>query len=159
MKKLFCVVILMFVASTSFAARTMTIDPRSYESINREIIIIKLVCTAHTDGTFAAADIEDARPEPYWGEGYYLLDVWAVNSATDDHTNASVVTITDATGRQVIGTTAGDTLTLSQSASGIAYASMSRSAAQRAVTSQLTIAIADTGSTATVQTIYLVLGK
>jgi hypothetical protein len=70
-----------------------------------------------------------------------------------------VVTITDATGRQLIGATTGDTLTLSQTASAVAYASMSKGASQRPVTSRLTVAIADTGSTSTVQTLYIVLGK
>jgi hypothetical protein len=123
-------------------------------------LVIKLVCTAEADGTFADTQITAAHIGwNYWQAGYFLLDAWAVNSATNDHTNAAVVTITDETTHQIIGATAGDTLTLSQSASGVAYASMSRSAGQRAVTSKLTIGIADTGSTSTVQTIYLVLGR
>jgi hypothetical protein len=88
-----------------------------------------------------------------------LADIWVVNSATDDHTNAAVVTITDETTRQIVGTAAGDTLSLSQTASGVAYLSIDRGSGQRTITSLITIAIADTGSTATVQTFYLVFTK
>ena len=147
-------IVLVFTAN-AFAQDTMPFTGRG----DGNVVLVTAVCTAAADGTFTSRTITTELGFAYENSGYYLLDAWAKNSATDDHTNAAVVTITDATGRQLIGATVGDTLTLSQTASAIAYASMSRGASQRAVTSRLTIAIADTGSTATVQTLYLVLGR
>jgi hypothetical protein len=157
MKKLLGVFVLILVfTSIAFAADTMSFSANG----DGNLVLITAVCTAAADGTFTSRTIESTDVGfSYWTAGYRLLDVWAKNSATDDHTNAAVVTITDATGRQLVGATAGDTLSLSQTASGIAYLSIDRGSGQRAVTSKLTVAIADTGSTSTVQTLYLVLGK
>ena len=158
---LVCVMVIAFYGNVMAAS---SIVSTSYGQSNQgNMVLIKSVCTAHTDGLFT-----DTYPSgktitaaevgfEYSKAGYYLAHAWVVNSATDDHTNASVVTITDATGQVIIGAASGDTLSLSQAASGIAYLSAARSAAQRAVTSNLTIAIADTGDSATVQTIYLLL--
>jgi hypothetical protein len=153
------VVLVMAFAVNAMAASTIV--PTMYGQTDKgNMLIIKLVCTAHTDGTFTSTQITSSHIGwEYWKAGYYLLDAWAVNSATDDHTNAAVVTITDETTRQIVGATTGDTLTLSQTASGVAYLSATKGAGQRPITSKLTVAIADTGSTATVQTLYLVLGK
>lgn len=156
MKKLLIVLFVVFV----FTANAFAVDTMAFTSTgDSSSIRVKAVCTAAADGTFTSRTITTELGFAYENGDYYLLDAWAVNSATDDHTNAAVVTITDDTGRQLIGAAAGDTLTLSQTASAIAYASMTRSASQRSIKGRLTIAIADTGSTATVQTIYLVLGK
>lgn len=146
----------MFFASNVMAASSMV--AKSYGQPGKNMLVIAIVCTAHTDGTFTSEEITSAEVgQEYWKGGFYLAHAWAVNSATDDHTNAAVVTVTDSTGQQVVGATVGDTLTLSQTASATAYLSASRSAAQRPVVAPLTVAIADTGSTATVQTIYLLL--
>ena len=153
------VIVALLFSGAAFAASSMVVYPYAYGN-NGSQLVIKLVCTAHTDGTFDAKTITAAEVGyDYHKSGYYLLDAVAVNSATDDHTNAAVVTITDGTTRQIMGATVGDTLTLSQTASAVAYASMSRGASQRAVYSPLVVAIADTGSTATVQTLYLILGR
>lgn len=159
MKKLMLFLFAFFVfASTAFAASVITPHVRYYISTGEDVRIIRLTCTADSDGTFTSFAItEDDFARPYYNQGYYLAHAWAVNSATNDHTNAAVVTITDATGQVIIGAASGDTLTLSQAASGIAYLSAARSAAQRAVTSNLIVAIADTGDSPTVQTIYLLL--
>lgn len=160
MKKIVFILIILLFAGNVFAASSM-VASRDKDTTNSSVVVIKVVATAHTDGTFDSKQITAAEfgGSEYWRQGYRLIDAFAVNSVTDDHTNAAVVTITDETGRQLVGTTAGDTLSLSQTASGIAYLSIDRGSGQRAVTSKLTIAIADTGSTATVQTLYLVFSK
>ena len=171
MKRILMVVAIVLISANAFAAASIVAatDTRGgvmFESPDGNILLLKLTATAHTDGEFSAvvhtlsSSVITAKNKFgtwYYDTGYYLAHAWAVNSATDDHTNASVVTITDATGQVIIGAASGDTLTLSQAASGIAYLSAARSAAQRAVTSNLTIAIADTGDSATVQTLYLLL--
>jgi hypothetical protein len=161
MKRIFLVVaILILMVGNAFAASSIVLVPPVYESQDKNQMVITLLCTAHTDGTFDSKILTNTVVGfDYYNKGYYIIDAFAVNSATDDHTNAAVVTITDATGHQLIGATAGDTLSLSQTASAIAYLSIDRGRGQRAVTSYLTVAIADTGSTATVQTLYIVLGK
>jgi len=151
------------VAGPCFAASSMVVT-QSMLSHNGNAVLLKVVCTAHTDGTFDNKEINEAAASAgmardYWKMGYTLSHAWAVNSATDDHTNAAVVTITDETGQVIIGAASGDTLTLSQTASAKALMVADRASAQRSVTSKLTIAIADTGSTATVQTLYLLLRK
>ena len=152
-----CVALLF--AGNAMAASSMAV--KAYAIGNQgSMLVIQLTCTAHTDGTFDAKTVTAAEVGyDYHKSGYYFLDASAINSATDDHTNAAVVTITDGTTRQIIGATVGDTLTLSQTASAVAYASMARGASQRAVYSPLVVSIADTGSTATVQTLYLILGR
>jgi ribosomal protein S11 len=163
MKKLaICVLafaIAMF-AITAFAASKMDPHIRYYISPTENVRVIRVICTADSDGTFTSFQLDETGyTKEYQKQGYALAHAWAVNSATNDHTNAAVVTITDETGQVIIGAASGDTLTLSTAASGIALMVADRASAQRSVTSKLTIAIADTGSTATVQTLYLLLRK
>jgi hypothetical protein len=158
MKKLLIVLAVLLVASSAFAARTMSIDTRYAESVDRNMVLIKLSCVAHTDGTFASADIDDNRPDPYWSKGYKLLDAWVVNDATT-YPAAGAVTIVDTTTRQLVGTTAGDTLTLSTSASGVAYLAIDRGSGQRAVTSKLSISTTTTTTNGSIFTVYLLLGR
>lgn len=158
MKKLLIVAVVLLFASQAFSARTMSIDLRNAETAGRNMVLIKLSCVAHTDGTFASADIDDARPDPYWSGGYRILDAWVVNDATT-YPAAGAVTIVDATTRQLIGTTAGDTLTLSTSASGVAYLSVDRGSGQRAVTSKLSISTTTTTTNGSIFTVYLLLGR
>ena len=152
-------------AASSIVAATGTRGGISFESPDGKILVLKLTCTAHTDGNFDNKTLDSSVITAltkfaayYYDSGYYLADVYAINSATDDHTSGAV-TITDASTRQLVGTTAGDTLTLSTAASGIAHLSASRGVAQRSVSSPLVIAVSDTGSTAVVFTLYLVLVK
>jgi ribosomal protein S11 len=161
MKKIVMVSFFVLVCA-SFAFASSMVATQEYLSNNKSVLLIKVVATADADGTFSdkllnEAALDAGLQKPYDKEGFYLAHAWVVNSATNDHTNAAVVTITDGTGQVIIGAASGDTLTLSQVASGIAYLSAARSAAQRAVTSNLIIAIADTGASATVQTLYLLL--
>jgi hypothetical protein len=160
MKRFISILTVVLVMAFSFNAWALIVPTMYGQTDKGNMLIIKLVCTAEADGTFANTQITAAHIGwEYWRAGYYLLDAWAVNSATNDHTNAAVVTVTDESTRQLIGTGTGDTLTLSQAASGVAYLVAAKGASQRPITSKLTIAIADTGGSATVQTLYLVLGK
>jgi hypothetical protein len=168
MKKMLVLIVLALVLSAPAAYAASSIVPSLY-SISKDgtLLVVKLVCTAHTDGAFDPKQITNAEiiptgsylPVEYQNMGYVLAHAWSVNSATDDHTNAAVVTVTDETGQVIVGAAVGDTLTLSQAASGITYLVVVRGSSQRAVTSKLTVAIADTGSTATVQTLYLLLRR
>jgi len=157
-KVLALVVAIVLISVNAFAASSMTPNLKYFESKERTVRIISIVCTAHTDGTFNNYTLSDSNSIPYYQEGFFLADVFSVNSATDDHTSGAV-TITDASTRQLIGTTAGDTLTLSTAASGVGYLSVTRGVSQRSVSSPLVIAVSDTGSTAVVFTLYLVLVK
>jgi hypothetical protein len=150
-------------AASSIVAATGTRGGVYFEAPDGTMVVLKLTCTAHTDGTFDNKLLDSSVITAltkfgsyYYQSGYYLAHAWVVNDSTDNHASGAV-TVTDATTQQLIGTSAGDTLTLSTSASGIAYLSSARSAAQRAVTSELTVAISDTGAAATVQTLYLLL--
>lgn len=154
------IVLLFAFASASFAASLITPSIIYGDPGKDSVVVIKLTCLAASDGTFDDYQIVDTISSvKYWQGKYYLGHAFAVNSATDYHTNAAVVTIKDSFTQQIVGTTVGDTLTLSQAASGVAYLVDGRSAVQRPVVGLLTISIADTGSTATLQTIYLVLIK
>jgi hypothetical protein len=126
-------------------------------------LMLVLLCTAHTDGTFTSTVIDNTDMLPardryeYWQAGYYLLNAWTVNDAST-YPSSGAVTITDSSGQQIIGTSATDTLTLSTSASGVGYFSVTRGAGQRAITNQLTISVSDTGSAANIFYLYLVFG-
>ena len=160
MKRICLVVaVLVLMAVNAFAASSIVLVPPVYESQDKGQLIIPLLCTAHTDGTFDNKVLTNAVVGfDYFAKGYYLGHAYAVNSATDDHTSGAV-TITDSTTQQIVGSTVGDTLTLSTTASGVGYLSASRGASQRPVAYPLTIAVSDTGSTAVVFTLYLVLVK
>jgi hypothetical protein len=169
MKKICAIVIMLvlLIAGPLFAADTIAVSSTSMSPAAGgkgwgSSFQIVLLCTAAADGTFTSRDITIANIPAkdryaYYENGYYLLDAWAVNDATT-YPGSGAVTITSG-GRQLVGTTAGDTLTLSTSASGVAYLSASRGASQRAVTGALNIAVTDTGSAANIFTLYLVLGK
>ena len=134
---------------------------RSFHSDNHKTALIKLVCTASAGGTFDPITITEAHTGglPYWNESYRLANAWAKNPGSGYPTSAAVVTITDANSKELVGAIAGDTLTLSTSASGLAQLSIDRSGSQRLVTSALTIAIASVGASALSTTIYLELER
>lgn len=122
-------------------------------------MIIKVACTAHTDGTFDSTQITGThiskstlglRAE-YWQLGYYLYEVWAVNPASGHPTVAGAVTITDETGAPLL---ASGELALSTSASGIAEAALGKF---RAVNSKMTITVGDTGDAANTFDLYIKL--
>lgn len=124
--------------------------------------VIKVRAVSHTDGSYTELTVlSPDRIGEYWTQGFYLADVYAVNGTSGYPDTAGTVTITDSSGRQLVGSTAGDTLTLSTSASGVAYLSSARSAAQRAIPSKLYTTITDTqsGSATTAIDLYLVLVK
>jgi len=162
MKRTILAILLITLVFTSsvFAASSMVVGTvLKYPSSDRPIrMVVPITCTAHTDGTFDVKQLTTAEIGlSYHKQAFSITDAWVVNSATDDHTNAAVVTITDTTGKVLVGLGDGadDTLTLLQSASGVARIVLNRNSSQRAVTHLLNIAIADTGGSATVQTLYL----
>jgi hypothetical protein len=163
MKKILLALLLIsLVFSSQVLAADSLMTPQAWygNPVKDNMIVIKVTLLAASDGTFTPYQIVDTiSTEKYWQGKYKIVHAWVVNSATDDHTNAATVTITDETTQQLIGATAGDTLTLSTAASGVAYLLIDRGSGQRAVTSKLTITIGDTGSTATLQTLYLVLAR
>ena len=159
--------ILLVLALTSgqaaFAASSMIASRESSGSTD-DVLLVKVTCIAHTDGTFT-----DTYPNgkqittaeigfDYWKRGFFLMDAWAVNPAST-YPTAGAVTITDETGRQIVGTNATDTLTLSTAASGVGYLTIERASGQRAVTSKLTVAISDTGSAANTLNLYLLMRR
>lgn len=162
------VIAVMLLTLAAWAQAASVVTPSVYSaSRSGSVLVLKLACTAHTDGTFdsRAITIDDINPHtyamdgPFWHMGYRISNAWAVNPASGYPTVAAVVTVTDATGQQLIGATVGDTLTLSTSASGVAYLLIDRSGSQRLVTSALTVAIGDTGTAANTVDIYLVLER
>jgi len=167
MKKIFIFPVLMvfFFSTFSIAASSMT-ESQYYLSESKQLMTIKLVCVSDTDGTFSTKSINPALvsaglPVSYENFGYSIADVIVKNNATGQPDTAGAVTITDATGRQLVGATAGDTLSVSTSASGVAYLSIDRGGGQRAVFGQLIVAIADTqsGVATSTFTMYIVLRK
>jgi hypothetical protein len=155
-------VLLVLASSAAWAASSMTVS-HFHNSYGLNVHVIKVAAVAETDGTFTSKTINEAvasagLPKPYYQMGYFLIAAWAVNPAATYPTSGAV-TITDSTGLVLVGTGAGDTLTLSTSASGLAQLSIDRSGSQRLVTSPLTIAIGSVGSSALSTTIYIELER
>lgn len=171
MKKLiFSVLVFFAFAWAAFAASLMT--PTYYsQSLDGTTLIIKVACTAHTDGTFTDTQITGAhlgstydaqgvfdkntngmRAE-YWQIGYYLDEVWAVNPASGYPTLAATVSLKDALGLTIMPAA---NLSLSTASNGIAEAALTKN---RAVSEKLTLAIGDTGTVANTVTIYIKLRK
>lgn len=127
-----------------------------------ERLLIKCVCVSAADGTFTASTkVTLPGSTQYWGYGYYLAHAYAINRSSGQPDTAGTVTITDEQGQQLVGSTVGDTLTLSTSASGGAYLSADRASSQRPVTSPIALTIGDTQSGAATSTfdLYLLLKK
>lgn len=150
---------LVFASADVWAASSM-VPRKVMETPNS--LVIAIDCVAVAAGTFTDFVLTDEHiGYRYWEMEYRITDAWLVNSATDDHGLAAVVTITDATGRVLIGLGDGedDTLTSLTSASGIARLVINRVSSQRKITSKITIGISDTGAAATVKTLYLQLDR
>lgn len=134
-------------------------------------IVVAVALTSETDGTFTSYQITNAdiparrlgirQAVEYWDAGYYLLDAWITNGASSYPDTAGAITVTIESGKQLVGTSSGDTLSASTSASGVGQLSAARSAGQRGVTGRLTVASGDTqsGTATTVNTLYLELGR
>lgn len=151
------IVIASLLAGQAFAASSMVAS--RLDGSTDDVLLIKVAGVAHTDGTFTSKQITASEIGfDYWKRGFFLVDAWAVNPAST-YPTAGAVTITDETGRQIVGTSATDTLTLSTSASGVGYLVIERASGQRAVTSKLTIAISDTGSAANTLDLYLLMRR
>lgn len=151
----FCLVLL--VAANGFS-QTVTCSMAGGSQTQN---LFKCVAVSANDGTYTASTAINVGNVQYWKQDFFLLHAYAINRASGNPDQAGTVTITDAAEQQLVGSTVGDTLTLSTSASGGAYLSASRSAAQRPVTHPLTVTIGDTQSGAAVTTfdLYILLGK
>lgn len=176
-KTLIAAILLMLTAAFVFApagvqAASSIVASVHSDAINQSVLVVKLVCTAHTDGAFTdtypnGKQITHAEifpqgsslPVQYQHMGYYLVNAYAVNPGATYPTSGAV-TISDETGRQLVGANSynGVTLTLSTAANGVAFATITDSS-KMAVTSKLTVSISDTGSAANVFTLYLVLSR
>jgi hypothetical protein len=122
-------------------------------------IVIPVVCTAHTDGTFETKQITKAEVGlNYTKQGFCLAHMIAVNDATT-YPGSGAVTITDSIGQTHIGSAVSDAFTLSTAASGVAHLSATRIPLMRQIVGLLSIAITDTGSAANILTLYIVLAK
>lgn len=172
MKKFLAIVLLLVVTAVApgqlFAASAMTPSVVSLSN-NGTILVLKVACVAHTDGTFTSEAISGADTgsvydssgafhgniygfsADYWNMGFYLYEVWAVNPSSGHPTVAAAVTIADDTGAPLL---ASGELALSTSASGIVEASLGKF---RAVNSKMTISVGDTGTAANATTIYIKL--
>jgi hypothetical protein len=158
MKRIFigiCFVLL--VAGNVFAVESIVF---SIAGGSQNQMLIKAVCTSAADGTFVSLTKVNVSQQ-YWNKDFYLAHAYAVNGASSQPDTAGTVTITDEGGMQLVGATAGDTLTLSTSASAVAYLSIDRGKGQRPVTSPLYLTIGDTqsGAATSVFTLYLLLSK
>ena len=169
MKKIRAIVMMLvlLVAGPVFAVDTMALSSISMSPAPGgrgcgDSLEIILLCTAAADGTFTSRTIDEtilpARDRyNFWEVGYRLVDAWAVNDGTT-YAGSGAVTITSG-GRQLVGTAATDTLTLSTSASGVAYLTIARVSGQRELKAAPTIAVSDTGSAANIFTLHLVFAK
>ena len=155
--------LLLLLAQSAFAVGTVVFaSVEKYPANNPTMIIISYTCTSDASaGTLPAKDILVSEVGfNYWQQGFYLLNAKAVNPAANYPTGAQTLSLTDSDGAQLIGSTAGDTLTLSTSASVSAVLSSSRSPAQRGVEKLLTIgAVASSIGNSKVFTYRLILGK
>ena len=156
--------VLALISGQSFAASSMVASRQAGST--DDVLVIKVACIAHTDGTFDDKQITAAEIGfDYWLRGYKIDHASAVNPTTGYATTAATVTVADETGQQLIGSVAGDTLTLSTAAynaatgAGVAYLVIDRGGGQRPVTSKLTVKISDTGSAANTLSLYLWLRR
>jgi hypothetical protein len=153
-------IIALCVLACAFSAQAAsTITPSIvYESPS--VVVLKLHCVSHTDGSFTASTAIPLTPWNYTTGGWKLKHAYATNGASGYPDTSGTVTITDATGQQIIGSTAGDTLTLSTSASATALLVIDRASSQRPASFQYYVTISDTqsGTATSVFDIYLVFG-
>jgi hypothetical protein len=127
---------------------TKTYDPSQEHSP----LVLKLACTAHTDGTFDAKRITAAEVGfNYWQYGLYLYEAWTINPASVYPTVAGVVSIVDEAGSPILVSDPAE-LTLSTSASVVVEAAPAKS---RLVNSELTVSVGDTGNAANTFDLYL----
>lgn len=154
------VVILIFLSPAAWAASSISTE-LVYESEN--MAVVRLNCISHTDGSFTASTeiLPPGGNYYYWSKGFTLGHAFAVNGASGYPDTAGTVTITDGFGNQIIGSTAGDTLTLSTSASGTALLAVERASSQRACIHKWYATIGDTqsGSATSYFSVYLVFRK
>jgi hypothetical protein len=137
------VLAILLVASQVFAAGSVVLAKiQKYPTDSQaSMIVLWYTCTSDSSaGTLPAKDITNAEVGMnYYSQGYVLANANTISSASVQPTTGVAVTLADADGVQLIGSSCGDTLTPSTSASGVGYYSSARSASQREVAKLLTI--------------------
>jgi hypothetical protein len=146
MKKLFFALLIILFSTTAFAASSVVETASAQDNGD---VLVKLVCTAHTDGTFSDYILTTGSIK-----GKRIVHAWAVNhNAT--YPASGAVSISDTTGQQLVGTTAGDSLTLSTAANGYAPLSIGRVSKQRSVVSRLVLSVSTTTTNSAQFTLYI----
>jgi hypothetical protein len=163
MKKITAIALgLILALSVSAQAASSIVATLHSISKDQSVMVIKLACTAHTDGAFtdtypSGKQITQAElfpsgstlPVPFQLMGYYLYEAWAINPVSGYATLAAPVTMTDEGGAQLIKS---GEFALSTSASGVSEATLGKF---RALTSLPTVVVGDTGTAANTANIYL----
>jgi hypothetical protein len=131
-------------------ASSMTVTKINDPNQDHSPLVVKLACTAHTDGTFTSKQLIAAEVGGfnYWQYGLYIYEAWTINDHTT-YPGQGEVTITDEQGIQILKTTE---LVLSTSADGIVEAAIGKT---RLISSKITIAVSDTGNAANKFDLYL----
>lgn len=160
-KKLVALIVFIFIlaASQVWAAEDWKVA-RYGASNNGNILILKITATSGTTGLYTANTVITAAlaKSDYHKMGYFLGHAYVVNGAVYPD-QAATVTIADTNGQQIVGSTVGDTLTVSTASAGAAgYLVSTRGTAQRPCFDLYNITIADTqsGTATTVLYLYLV---
>jgi hypothetical protein len=150
MKKIATCFVLLFLSGFPvYAASTITATANTLES---GAVLVVVDCIAHTDGTFTSTMINLPQIK-----GKRIINAWTVNNFTT-YPASGAVTITDATGQQLIGSTVGDTLTLSTSAAGVAHLVIDRGSGQRTIVANIGIAVSTVTTNSGRFTLYLLCG-
>ncbi len=160
----FSLFLFLFLTVSAFAAGSVVLASveRFPNSTSTTQVVLSYTCTSDaSDGTLPAKTITSSDIGfNYYSQGFYLIDARAVNPAANYPTASQAITLTDSDGFQLIGSTGGDTLAHSTSASGVGYFSTTRDPSQREVIRALTIgAIGSSVGNSKVYTLRLVLAK
>lgn len=164
MKKILGIILGLLLSTQAWAVGTVTLGTvEFYPSRTTPImVVIPLTCTTDASaGTLPAFNITStAVGLNYYTQGFRILDVFTVNDASAPPTTGQAITIVDSTGRHLIGSTVGDTITVGTGESTISYTTMDRASGQRAVIRQLTqSAVSSSMGNSKIFTTYIVLGK
>ena len=141
------ILIVLSTGSALAASSMVVLSVQPIPTSEAKLLYIKITCSAETDGTFTneTFDATDFGYN-YTRAGYALIDAWAVNGAATYPTSAGTVTLADTSARQLVGATAGDTLTVSTSASGVAQLLVERGSGQRRIVDRMVISIGNIGA-------------
>ena len=120
-------------AAQAFAAGSCGTPTLYSTSDGGRVIELRISCTSDSsDGSVPDVMITESGQIKYGG--FKITDVTTVNPGSSQPTSAGAISIADALGRQLVGTTVGDTISHSTSASGKGYLTIDRGSSQRRVT-------------------------